>query len=178
MTRRYVLTGGASCGKTSLINELRKRGFCTVEESATEVILDRFDQPISSDEILKRQLLIFKRQTLRENYEFPEEVFLDRCLIDSFAYCKYLLNYVPDEIKNFNYGKYDLIFVLERIPLVKADHRIEKDDFEVEKIHNVLIDEYRSLGYNIVFVPLMPVEQRADFVIEYIRRKRIKDGLH
>jgi predicted ATPase len=175
MTKKYVLTGGASCGKTSLLNELRKRGFCTIEESATEVIEDRLDIPISLEEILKRQLLIFKRQVKRESYEFPSEVFLDRSLIDSFSYCQSLLGDVPTELKNFPYPRYDQVFLLERMPLVLAEHRIEKDDSEVEKNHQALVRTYSQFGYDPVFVPVMPVEKRAEFILDYLRRS---NGLH
>lgn len=44
-----VFTGGPSTGKTTLINALAQKGFCTVKEAATSIIQEEFaagnDQP-------------------------------------------------------------------------------------------------------------------------------------
>ena len=36
--KRYILTGTAGSGKTSIIQELKSKGYAVVEEAATDVI--------------------------------------------------------------------------------------------------------------------------------------------
>ncbi len=36
--RRYILTGTPDSGKTSILHELKRLGYCVVEEAATDVI--------------------------------------------------------------------------------------------------------------------------------------------
>jgi len=172
-TKKYVITGGASCGKTSLINKLRARGYSVLEETATEVIEDRLDTLLSFEEFLKRQELIFQRQIRRESYDFGDrgEVFLDRSVIDGIAYCRIKLGKVPDFFEKFNYnGRYSGVFMLDLLPLEKSEIRHEKNDAEVKEIHDDLIKLYGECGYDVVFVPVMSVFDRADFVLDYVDR--------
>ena len=168
--KKYVLTGAASCGKTELIDELRRRGFNVLEEAAREVIEDRLDIPVSNDEILKRQLLIFKRQLRRENYDFHGDfLFLDRGLADCITYCEQLLGFVPEEIACGNHrNRYEGVFILEKLPLVKAEYRVEKSDAELDRIHSAIIKTYQDLGYSPVFVPVMSVRNRANFIFDCV----------
>ena len=106
--KKIVLTGGPCCGKTTLANELKKKGFCVVDESAREFISR--NRTVNTEE---RQKEIFLRQLEKENLSRDELVILDRCLIDSLAYCKVYLGYVPElmkqdfskSIRKFSYWK-------------------------------------------------------------------------
>lgn len=53
--KKIVISGGASCGKTSLINVLRTRGFRVLEETPSEVIEDRNDLMFDLNEKEKRK---------------------------------------------------------------------------------------------------------------------------
>ena len=44
MNRKYVLTGVAGSGKTTIINELRKLGYPVTDESARELIIKLQDE--------------------------------------------------------------------------------------------------------------------------------------
>ncbi|MFA5855833.1 MAG: ATP-binding protein [Candidatus Pacearchaeota archaeon] len=169
--RKFVLTGGASCGKTTLLGELRRRGYQVIEEAATDILEDRADRIVNSEEIELRQKLIFRRSLRRENYDFGSNmVFFDRGLVDCLVYSQYYLGRIPDEIKNFDCSKrYDDIFVLDRLNFEKNHVRIEKDNDEAEKIHQLIIEYYKINGYNPIFVPLMKVEERAYFILNYLK---------
>ena len=63
---RIILAGGPSCGKTSIVKELRKRGYTTIDEAAREVIEERKLVPGT----LEFQLEIFRRQKDRNSGRF------------------------------------------------------------------------------------------------------------
>ena len=41
MNRKYIVTGAPGTGKTSVINELKKRGFHCIDENSREIINDQ-----------------------------------------------------------------------------------------------------------------------------------------
>ena len=97
----------------------------------------------------------------------PEQmVFLDRATPDSLAYY-YFLNLEPDKrlldaLKKVSYKK---IFILDLLPLVNDYARLE-DQAEQKKIHDLITEVYESLHFPIVQVPLLPQEERADFILK------------
>lgn len=166
----YVITGGPSSGKTSVINELRSRGYNTVPESARhylelQLVNGRDIQEIRLHQS-KIQHNVLNRQLENERNLDPEKLtFLDRAVPDSFAYYQYLgLN--PDEklleaLKTVHYKK---VFILDLLPLV--NDAIRQEDVPAQrKIHSRIIQTYRDHGENLVMVPLMSIKERADYIL-------------
>jgi len=160
MLRKFVISGGPSSGKTSVINELGKE-FKTFNESAREVLKNKDFNKGAQYEIFKRQL-----QQSNEANNFNETVFFDRGIVDSLAYFKYHGFKIPIEIlensKPQNTG-YEIIFILDFVPYVKDDIRKESKE-EAEEIHKVIYKVYEELKYKIVKVPFMSVEERIEFI--------------
>ena len=142
-------------------------GYETIGETARQVIKDRSKLPLTIEEIKVRQIKIFQEQKKLESvYNSSDFTFLDRSLIDVIAYCNHLLGYVPDEIKvNPDYSH---VFILERLPFQKDEIRIEKDDNEAEAIYFSLLNAYRSFSYNPIFVPVLPIRERAELILNKI----------
>lgn len=168
---KTVITGGPCCGKTTLIREFRKMGFNVLSETAREIISDTNERAWSSE----LQMQIFKKQLEKEMgiKNQNRKTFLDRSLIDSIAYF-YVFNNsipkIPEEILKYNLaGKYDFVFVLDRLNLVHDGLRIEKDDKEAEKVHMAIIKTYRERGYKLISVPVMSVKKRAEFILNKIK---------
>jgi len=55
--------------------------------------------------------------------------------------------------------------LLDRLPYKKDYARVE-DDEQAGRIHDLIGGMYRSIGYNPIRVPVMPIDERAEFVIE------------
>lgn len=75
MTKKYVLTGGPSCGKTTLLDALEIRGYNILKEVARGVLKEREDKSLNYDEHLTRQKLIFglqveQKKTLKARLHF------------------------------------------------------------------------------------------------------------
>jgi predicted ATPase len=178
--RRCVLTGGPCCGKTSLINELRKRGFSSLDEIARKV-LNEIKCPSNNKEFQNFQSEVFLRQLKEEERIFNQKqdkeiVFLDRSLIDSYAYFYHKLGYVPENISKLPEidlkNRYSLVFVLDLLPFKKDGIRIEEDSRQAEKIHKKIISTYENFGYSLIFVSAKySLLERADFILNIIERR-------
>ncbi|MDD5191874.1 MAG: ATP-binding protein [Candidatus Nanoarchaeia archaeon] len=166
---KVVITGGPCSGKTTLINELKKRGYYCLDEVAREILTE--NKNIS---FLELQEEVFKKQIQKENNINGELVFLDRGLVDNYVYYSQSNNF-PDYIKNFEYkGRYDKILFLERFQFENDGLRIEKDEKEAGEIHDKIRHTYSNFGYNLLEVPRMDVGKRADFILFHI--KDLKGG--
>lgn len=169
-TNWYVITGGPSTGKTTVINMLSKEGYNTTIEHARHYIDTMIDEGKTVEEIRKNKIE-FQKGVLTMQIEQEASInkkemfFLDRAIPDALAYYEFL-NLEVDEllkqvIKNCNYKK---IFILDKLPLIKDYARIEnKNDQTV--IHNLIIKAYKSLSFSIVHVPVLKPKERVMFIL-------------
>ncbi|MDH3353268.1 MAG: ATP-binding protein [Nanoarchaeota archaeon] len=166
-TRKIVLIGGPSSGKSTLIGELGKRGYNVMNEVAREVIGERAHIEATPDEITTRQGLIYVRQVEAE--KCAGLIFLDRGVLDIVAYSNHLLGYTPFEVVD---PKYDRICSLERLPFVDDGLRVESGDEEAQMIHEKILDVYREYNYSLLSIPVIKsgsleesVSKRADYLL-------------
>lgn len=123
-TNWYVITGGPSTGKTTVINLLSERGYKTTIEHARHYIDTMKDEGNTVEEIRanKRQfqLGVLDMQIDQEAELSPSDiVFLDRAIPDAMAYYQFLdLEYDQKLLDAVQQASYKKIFILDRLPLV------------------------------------------------------------
>lgn len=168
----YVITGAPCSGKTSVIHELNKRGYDTVPETARAYIEKQLADGLTLAQI-KADELAFERHVMflkvaNEVTRPPHRItFFDRAIPDSVAYFK-LHGLDPSEpISLSRQATYNKVFLLDRLPFEKDSVRIE-DDVTAEKLEVLLEEVYRNLGYPVFRVPVAPVDQRADVILEAV----------
>ncbi len=171
--KKIVFTGGPCSGKSTVIEELSKKGFPVVRETAKNIIAARKHLPLTKEESQIRQDLIFQGQFEKEKFaeEKPYQLlFLDRGLIDGLAYS--VLYSGEDSIKKYlplvREKKYSSIFLFELLPFNPEGFRAENDEEEARKIERSIYDLYKQLGYKPIFVPKMPVDSRVDFILKNV----------
>jgi len=163
-TKKIVLAGGPCCGKTTLINELKKRGYEIIDESAREILAENIK--IEYAEIQKKIFLRQLEKEARAKEKIKDLIFLDRGYIDGVAYCQLKLGYIPEPLKSFDFrNQYDIIFILDLLPFEKDGLRVEKDEDEARTVHEAIVSAYKSFGYDVVVVPVMPIEKRVEFIL-------------
>ncbi|OSZ77891.1 hypothetical protein CAP36_11790 [Chitinophagaceae bacterium IBVUCB2] len=172
-TNWYVITGGPSSGKTTTVNLLKERGYITTFEHARHYLDTQRLKGRTIEDVRKQQrefqLGVLNMQIEQEGQISPEvQVFLDRAIPDALAYYRFL-NLVVDEkltaaLRTVSYKK---VFILDRLPLVK-DYARTEDEVAQKKIHTLLVEVYESLGFPIVRVPVLPPEERVDFILKNI----------
>jgi predicted ATPase len=169
-TNWYVITGAPSSGKTTMVNMLRERGYATAIEQARHYIDTQLVSGKTITQIRENQLEfqrgILDMQLEEERLLDPDEtVFLDRAIPDGLAYYRFL-GLPPDRtlldaMRDVSYRK---IFILDPLPLAK-DYARTEDESAQKKIHELLTEVYTSAPFPVVNVPVLPPEERVEFIL-------------
>ena len=172
-TKKIVITGGPGTGKSTLINELIKRGHTCLEEISRQVILDAkkegIDQLFLTNPLLFSELLLKGRQKQFIEAELfkNETVFFDRGLPDVLAYMNFIGDDSPkDFIETCNNSKYHSVFILKPWEAIYTSDNERYENFEQAlEIHDHLVETYQKYNYNLIDVPFDTVENRTDFIL-------------
>jgi len=172
-TKWIVITGAPSSGKTSVIDDLRARGYPVEQEVAREYIEACLAQGQSMTEIRKDhgQMLqseILRLKVAREAALDPAAcIFMDRGLPDSVTYFRIAgMDTAAAEQASRAFG-YAAVFLFDRLPIVQDGVRVE-DAQQADEIDRMLMLDYTVLGYAPVRVPVMPVVGRTDFILSVL----------
>jgi predicted ATPase len=169
-TNWHVITGGACCGKTTLIGLLADRGFPTVPEAARQLMekekaRGRTIEEIFEDGAAFERVLKDFQQEIEHRLCATDVVFLDRALPDCLAFFRFF-GLDPNEIlAECLHHRYASVFVLDLLPLQLDGARIEDDTFTVV-LDELLVRDYDALGYHVVRVPVLSLQERLEFVLE------------
>lgn len=182
--KKYVLTGGTSVGKTTVIELLSKQGYTTFPEFSRALINEELEKEKSGhpNPILPWtnpdafQDVYAKRQVMEENQiNASNRIFMDRCIIDGIAFCQHAKVIIPKEIDEHiqkirsEDSDYDLIFILEPLNQYHFDEgRVLKPE-ESLAIHGLIEKSYTDYGYTLVSVPFMSPEERVKFILEKVQ---------
>jgi len=102
----------------------------------------------------------------------PNIIFLDRGLVDGCGYCAVEEVPIPLIVRWFGRKRYTKVFYLERLPYINDEHRKE-DPVLAAKIHHEILKAYAAFGYEVVAVPVMPPEDRANFILSHVSGDRV-----
>ena len=175
MNQRYIITGAPGTGKTSIINELKKRGFNCIDEDSRKVIAKEI---ITGGEILpwKNQIAFESRIVNLRTQQYLSSsqdsiCFFDRSAIDSIAYLKLNnLEATPEiinDIKKCNFNKTVFYTPIWQEIFINDSERIENIE-QARRIEESHISTYHSKGYELVKIPKSPIKVRTDFIISKI----------
>lgn len=172
--KKVVIAGGPGTGKTTIIKELKTRGFLCYDEISRQVTLqarkDGIEQLFLTEPLLFSEKLLEGRtkQFFDAEKENAAYVFLDRGLPDVIAYMDYIGDSYPDHfVETCATHQYDYIFVLAPWQDIFTSDSERYENFEEAiEIHQHLLQTYKRFGYNLINVPFGSVKSRADFVLE------------
>ncbi len=172
MTRKFVLTGGPSTGKTTLVQALKQEGHQVMEEVARQIMeSEKINyMSLSRMERMNFQIKVFIKQLeLEGRLSKQKAAFLDRGIPDCIAYCR-LGGFDPPRelVEASKRNRYDKVFLLQMLPDYETDS-IRKEDAETaRKIHNHIRDVYKELGYEVIEIPPVSVRERIHFIKKHI----------
>ncbi|WP_081452561.1 AAA family ATPase [Verrucomicrobium spinosum] len=152
-----VITGAPSSGKTTLLRELKRRGYAVVSESAREV-LESGELDESRSDV---QTLIEERQQAKEQQIPPGQVIvLDRALPDSLAYRRLGGLDASDLRALIRPERYAAVFMCGFGQHI-ADG-LRKDDVErAREIERLLREVYLEIGCRVIDLPWFTAEDPA-----------------
>lgn len=172
----YVITGGPSAGKSTLIKELAKRDYLVIHEIARTVIERELARGREFADV-RADAAGFQQGVLREKIavekELPQDqiVFLDRGIPDSVAY--YRKEGVPEDVELWDAMEpkmYKKVFILDLIGEgnFKQDGARSEDWQDAVVIDQLLEKAYIDLGYELIRVPVMSLSERVEYILSRI----------
>ncbi len=181
-----MLTGGPHSGKTTLLDELRRRGFAVVEEAAIGVIAAlvaelgrdaarvwRLSHVIEFQERIAARQIELERGAERS----PTELcFCDRGLPDGLVYFR-LAGIEPSAFvqQAVKAAHYDLVVLNEiMLPFMPRIETGRTSDLQrARDIEALLVESYTNQGFELLRLPpLKPVEARADALLALVAERR------
>jgi predicted ATPase len=175
---RFVITGGPGAGKTTLLRELERRGFLCVPEVAREII--RRQVATGSDALPWADTRRYTQLMLQgsiEVYEANRSValptFFDRGIPDVFCYARLIGLDETVEIEaaceNCRYN--GTVFIAPPWREIYSTDDERKQTFEeAVRTHEVMVEAYRNCGYQLIELPRVSAEERADFVTASLKK--------
>jgi predicted ATPase len=171
----FIFTGGPSTGKTSVLNELKKRGHYVVAEAATDTIQKGLDSGVQAPWLeADFQIKISTLHAQREQQALQSgasRVFFDRGPLDSLCYMLFYgkqdtRNQVVDLInQGFKIGRYQaIVFFFDDLGFCENNEIRHEDQIEAQALAKQFIADYESLGFTIVRVAVASIEDRAAFI--------------
>ncbi len=168
----YVITGGPSSGKTTVLKELEKLGYIIYPEAARVFIDEEMAKGKSLKEIRGNEAE-FQRKILKIKIEVekaaPKDkiVFFDRAIPDSIAYYQIAGLDLSEVLKFCQKKTYKKIFFLEQLPFENDYARVE-DKETIEKLNKLLKKSYKKLGYEVIKIPALSVKERVKEILTEI----------
>ncbi len=172
---RIVLTGGPGTGKTSILLKLQELGHTCFEEVSREIIVEEMTK--GSDVLPWDNLNAFSERVLNGRVaQFhaakPGITFYDRSIIDTLAYLHLDNVAVPlawDKMaKDLRY--HTQIFITPPWREIFITDNERKETFQqLLDVHEIMINSYKEYGYELIEIPKMSIEERTEFVLDYVK---------
>ena len=159
----YVISGAPSTGKTTLLEELKKRGYNILPEAARTV--GEAHKELRGKEF-QEAILKFQKEQLAKSEKGI--FFVDRGFGDTLSY--YLLQNLPIPKKEMDYvmkTKYSGVFILDFLDFYEQEGRVITKEKQKE-IQSKLIETYKKLNYNPILIPFATITERADIILSKI----------
>ena len=178
-TKRIVITGGPGTGKSSIIDELKKRGYVCFDEISRQVTLEArkngVEQLFLTQPLLFSQLLLGGRTKQFNDAGAYEDtpVFLDRGIPDVLAYLDFFESDYPEEFVTISRNNaYDTIFILPPWQEIFKSDSVRYETYEQSEIINEhLLEIYKKFNYHLIPIPFDTVEKRVDFILDSLNLK-------
>lgn len=175
-TRKIIITGGPGTGKSSIIEELKKRGHICFEEISRQVTLEArkngVEQLFLTQPLLFSQLLLegrTKQFAEADSYD-NSTIFIDRGLPDVLAYMDFFGSEYPQSfVETCQNNSYDRVFIVSPWKDIFQSDNVRYETFkQSEEIHEQLVNTYKKLGYELIDIPFDTVKNRADFILDFL----------
>lgn len=177
-TNWCVITGAPSSGKTSVVEELARRGHAIQNEIARELIEECLEHGMTlaevrgEDHAKELQQRILRLKSAREMALDPQTlIFSDRGTPDSISYFRIAGLDTALAVKASKVFRYRAVFILDRLPVKKDGVRTETDE-QAEALDRMIEEDYKALGYAPVRVPVLPIPERADFILARLEAEK------
>lgn len=172
----YVLTGGPGSGKTTVIEELHKRGHGCVEEVGRQVIKEQVEAgkdalPWGNKRAFRDLMLERSIETYEAVRYNPKTVFFDRGIPDLIGYS--VLDNIPmgeNLIRASETYRYNAkVFIFPPWKEIYENDSERKQSFDVAvATYEAMVKAYSKTGYELIDVSLGTVTERCKFLLSSV----------
>ncbi|WP_413285448.1 AAA family ATPase [Vibrio sp. MA40-2] len=169
-----VITGGPGAGKTSIIESLSQRGYCTFEESSRHLIEQQSQRidgilPWTNLEKFAELCLDMMLQQKKLSEARSDICFFDRAIPDICAYLQLGKLEIAPSFVEASVGYYEKVFFCAPNSTIYSQDEVRPHPFsEALEVHQLLLDCYHGFGYQPIEVPWGTVEERVDFILKHL----------
>ena len=173
MNRFIILSGCSGGGKSTLLAELARRGFATVEEPGRRIVIEETSNGGTALPWIDMQAFARRAiaMALEDRRVTPKEglVFFDRGLIDAASALHHISGDRFIDTLRDTHRYNSLVFLTPPWPEIyrSDDERKHGFDAAVEEYER-LVRDYEGLGYDIDVLPKSAVAERADLILTRI----------
>jgi predicted ATPase len=174
--RKYVITGGPGSGKSTLLESLKQEGYLCSAEVSRRMIINQVE--LGTNCLPWLDIACFSGLVLDEmitewvNMPADRVTFFDRAIPDVIAYLKHAgLSVEKRYYKQLYAHPYQhTVFILPPWQEIYVNDPERWQSYkESVSIYQTIRETYIHSGYQLIDVPLMPVWQRVQFVLSYIK---------
>ena len=172
--RFLVLTGGPGSGKSTLIDALERAGFSRSLEAGRGIIQDQVSiggtaVPWDNRALFAELMLCWEMRSYRMAEQQTGPIFFDRGVPDVIGYLRLSELPVPAYFEEaagiLRYNR--RVFLAPPWREIFQQDRERKQDFEeAVRTFQTLAVTYRDLGYELLELPCVSVDERVRFVLE------------
>jgi predicted ATPase len=176
MENLVTISGCSSGGKSTLVSELRRRGFGAIDEPGRRIVAEELKRGGSA--LPWVDAVAFVRRAIEVSLAdraaadaTARWVFFDRGLIDAACALEHLTGEPVVERLGLAYRYNKRVFLAPPWPEVYVlDQERRHGLAEAIAEYNRLIDVYPSLGYDVHVLPKVSVAERADWILASLAR--------
>lgn len=178
MDRFVIISGCSGGGKSTLLEELGRRGFSVIEEPgrrivAAELAGDGTALPWRDIEAFLHKAIELALADLARAQALPGRVFFDRGLLDAASGLEEISGKPVLRAYAEKWRFNPIVFLTPPWPEIyrqdeERQHGLQAAIGEYER----LLHDYPALGYQVVELPKISVAERADFVLAALARDR------
>lgn len=171
MNRHVVISGCSGGGKSTLLAALGALGHAVVEEPGRRIVRaarggDRGPLPWVDLAAFARRALALSLEDRRAMADEPGWVFYDRGLVDAAVALSTATGLAIGDLLEGTPPYHGRVFLAPPWPdLFREDAERRHDLAAAIAEHERLAAAYPALGYEVVTLPRLPVEARADFLL-------------
>ena len=177
-----VISGCSGGGKSTLLNELARRGHATVAEPGRRIVEEELSGdgsalPWVDAAAFARRAMALAVADHAAASRSRGWVFFDRGLIDAAAALQHLTGEPVLAAIGQSHRYYHQVFLAPPWPEIYATDRERRHGLDVAVAeYRRLLDVYPSLGYEVTILPKIAVAERADFVLQTLQRDHLKSA--
>lgn len=171
MNRFVAISGCSGGGKSTLLQELARRGHATVEEPGRRIVAQELESggaalPWIDGAAFARRAIAMAQDDLAAARAFAGWVFFDRGLVDAAGYLQHLTGEPALEQLDAAHAYHRRVFLTPPWAEIYGADRERRHDFaSAVAEYERLAETYPALGYETVILPKTSVEARADLIL-------------